>query len=182
MTGITWETFQSTEDKPKENTQESDRTLVDFLFDLRMRWNYPCDYPLVVGHKGGREDEKLFRLNQEYHGLNVRALDLGKINGFPTFDRIVSHLKRDKKGNIRIRIHHLTTRRTCKILFKRIIAEFITVQVFAKRGSSMHIGTRTTKSSVGVKRRRIGTLPLSRRIRHGSSIARRLRLPSFGDG
>ena len=101
MTGITWETFDTAPSRPEENARDSDATLVNFVMSVRRDWNYSCEYPLIVGHKGGREDEKIFRLNAEHPELNARALNLDNISGFPTFDRIVGHLKKDKKGNIK---------------------------------------------------------------------------------
>ena len=100
LTVITWETFEAAPNRPEENARDSDKALVDVLMSVRRNWNYPCEYPLIVGHKGGRENEKLFRRNQEWPGMNARALYLGNIGGFPTDDRIVGHVKKDKKGNV----------------------------------------------------------------------------------
>ena len=186
MTGITWETFKTARDKPKENAKDSDRALVNFLFAVRREWNYPREYPLIVGHKRGREDEKLLRLNQDRPGLNASALDLGKITSFPTYDQIVGHPKKEKKGTLsRIRIYRLMTRKMCEISLKQMLVEFFTAELSTSRSSSVHIigtGTRGTRSSAGASNKRSGILLPSIRIHHCSSIARRLRLPFFGDG
>ena len=65
---------------------------------VRHESNSSGEYPLIVGHKGGREDEKLIWLNAKNPGPNATALNFNNISGFPTYDKIVGHLKKNKKG------------------------------------------------------------------------------------
>ena len=59
MSGIAWENFETTPDKPEENARDSNWALVNFLYAVGEKWNCPCEYPLIVGQEGGRENEKL---------------------------------------------------------------------------------------------------------------------------
>ena len=102
MTGITWEPIMTSKTAAVKNGEELNKELVAFLMKLRESWGYPSDYPLVVAHKGGREEDKFWKLNEENEGLNVRPVDLAEIDtDFPTFNQFVGHKKMDKKGNFK---------------------------------------------------------------------------------